>query len=83
MSDKLSWKKYLLVGSEILGLCFNRLTAYHMDSCQNLENFLQEIQMQLFWKPLSLCEIFIAFFKIYIKFYPFWKKDQLHSVIIL
>ena len=40
MSDKLSWKKkFLLVTFEILGLCFNTFTAYHMYSRQNLEKF--------------------------------------------
>ena len=51
MSDELSWKKSLLVRSEILGLCFNTLTAYHVYSQQNWEKFPQQVEMQLSWKP--------------------------------
>ena len=39
MADKLSSKIFLLVWCEILGLCFNILTAYHMNSGQNREKF--------------------------------------------
>ena len=61
--DILSWKKSLLVRSEILGLCFNTLTAYHMNSRQNREKFLQQYQVQLSPKPLTFREIFIRFLK--------------------
>ena len=51
MSDKWSWKKFLLVRSEILGLRFNTLTAYHMHSRQNWEKFPKLVQMELLSKP--------------------------------
>ena len=63
MSDKLSWKKSLIVRSEILGHYFDTLTTYYMYSRQNWEKFPQQLQMQLSSKPLILCEIFIAFLK--------------------
>ena len=51
MSDKWSWKKSLLVRSDILGLCFNTLTAYLMYSRENSEKFPQQIPMELSSKP--------------------------------
>ena len=50
---KLTLKTSLLVRSEILGLFFNTLTTYSMYSRQNWENFPQQVQMQLFSKPLT------------------------------
>ena len=43
MPDKLSWNKSLLVISEILELCFNTLSAYHMYSPKNWEKFHQQV----------------------------------------
>ena len=47
MLDKLSWKKLLLVISEILGLLVNTLTSNDKCSLRNKGNFPQQIQTQL------------------------------------
>ena len=82
MSDKLSWKKYLLVRSEISELCLNTLTAYHMYSRQNWEKFPQQVQMKLSSKPLIFFQILISFFKATKKLSHFEKKVQLHTLNI-
>ena len=63
ISRKLSWKTTLLVKSEILGLFFNRLTAYYMYSRQNWENFSQQFKMQLSSKLLTFSDVFIEVLK--------------------
>ena len=41
--DKLSWKKSVLVRSEMLGLFFNTLTAEYQYSCRAMQNITQQI----------------------------------------
>ena len=47
--DKLSWKMSVLVGSKILGLFVNTLTAEYRYSRRNMQTFAQQVQT-----PLSL-----------------------------
>ena len=47
ISDKLSWKKLLLVTSEMLALLLNTLTADGKYFRHNSDNFPQQIQMIL------------------------------------
>ena len=63
MLDKLSWKKFPLVRSEILGLCFNTLKAYHTYSRQNCEKFRQQVKAKLSSNPEIFFQIFFSFFK--------------------
>ena len=81
ISDKLGWRKSLLVRSEILGLFFNTLTAYHMYFGQNWQKLTKQVQMQSPSKQLTLSKISIVFFK---SAYILWilKKGYLYSVII-
>ena len=61
--DERSWKKLLLVRSEILGLFVNTLTADEKYSRYNREKFPQQIQMQLYKKPKTFSRLFIVFLK--------------------
>ena len=63
MSDKSITKRSLLARSEILGLCFNRLTCDHMYYNLSTEIFQQLVRTQLSQKPKTFSWIFIAFFK--------------------
>ena len=61
--DKLSWKKSALVGSKILGLFVNTLTAEYTYSGRNMQTLTQQVQT-----PLSLKEkIFSGFFIVCLK----------------
>ena len=80
ISYKLSCETSFLVGSEMLGLFFNTLTAYHMYSHENWEKFLQQVQTQLSSNSKTLSEIFMALLKSTRNFAHFQKKVQLHSV---
>ena len=94
--EKLTWKTSLLVGSEILGLFFNTLAAFHIYSRQNWEKLPQQVeaklssnaiskfqvQMQLSSKTINIFANFYCSFEISITFYAFWKKDRLHNLII-
>ena len=61
--DKLSWKKLVLVRSEILGLFVETLAVDDKYSYANKENFLRQIQMQLSQKPKTFSDFLIAFMK--------------------
>ena len=74
ISDKSSTQTSLLVRSEILGLCFNRLTGGHIYSNLHREIFLQLVPTQLSWKQKTFSEIFIAFFKSIWSFHHLQKK---------
>ena len=53
----MSWKMSLLVICEILGLFINTLTADDKYFCQNSENLLKPIEMQVSAKK-NFCTIF-------------------------
>ena len=61
--DKLSWKKSVLVRSEILGLFVNTLTAEYQYSRRNMQNLVQKLQTQLSQKGKAFSGFFIAFLK--------------------
>ena len=61
--DKLSWKKYALVRSKILGLFVNTLTAEYTYSRRNMQTFTQHIQTPLSLKQKVFSGFFIAFLK--------------------
>ena len=61
--DKLSWRKFILVRSDKLGLFVNTLTADDKYTPHNSENFLQQIQMILTQKPKFFSRFSIAFVK--------------------
>ena len=73
---KLSYKKSLLVRSEIFGLLVHTLTANYEYSRSNRENLLLPIQMQLSEKPKIFCFIFIAFLESTLSFEHFEKKRK-------
>ena len=83
ISHKSRTERSLLIRSEILGLCFNRLTSDHMYSHLNREIFPQLVRTQLSQKPKTFSLIFISFLKSTWNFHHFGKKDELHSVNIL
>ena len=72
--DELSYKRSLLVRSEILGLVINTLTATYEYSRSNRENLTLRIQMAIIWKIKSVLLQFYCIFGIYIKFETFWRK---------
>ena len=80
--DKLSWKKFLLVRPEILGLFVNTLTADGKYSHNNRENFPQQIQMQLSQKAKLFSGFLFAFPKFTSYSEYFEKKDESHSLSI-
>ena len=82
ISEKLSWKKSLLVRSWILGPCFSTLTNYHMYSPQNWKKLAQQVQKQTSLKLLLFYWYFVAFLESRYNFTPFQQKDPLHSSII-
>ena len=67
---KLSWRKSLLVICKILGLFLNTLTAVDEYSLLYSNNLTKPIQMELFKKQKTVCQLFAAC----LKFWTFWKK---------
>ena len=80
--DKSSTERSLIVRSDILGLCFNRLTGEHMYSRLNREIFPQLVWTQLCQKAKTFSEIFTAFLKSTWNFEHFGKKEELHRLNI-
>ena len=74
ISNKFSCLSYLLIGSEILEPFVNTLMADHMYSCHNWKKSLQQVQTQLSSKRKNIFWSFHCIFKIYIKFWAFFKK---------
>ena len=52
-----------LVGSKILGLFVNTLTAEYTYSGRNMQTFTQQVQTPLSLKKKNFSEFFIAFLK--------------------
>ena len=78
----LSWKKSLLVWSEVLRLFVNTLTADNKYSRCNVHNFAHKVQTPLSQKQKTFCGFFIAFLKCAWKLEHFEKKDEYPSLII-
>ena len=80
--DKLSWKKFALVRSKILGLFFNTLTAEYTYSRRNMQTFTQQVQTPLSLKQKTFSEFFIAFLKFTWNGEHFEKKGECSSFSI-
>ena len=78
----MSCKNLLLGISEILRLFFNILTAEEKHSRHNIENFLQQIQMQLSQKPKDFSSFSVAFPESTSNCVYFEKKNQSYSLSI-
>ena len=59
----MSWKKSVLVGSKILGLLLNTLTADYKYSSLNMQTLAQQVQTPLYLKQKTFSGFFIAFLK--------------------
>ena len=81
--DKLTWKKSVLVRSEILGLFFNTSTPEFQYYRRNMQNFPQQLQTQLsqkrkasqgfllrFWNVHQVLKILIKKLSLLAKVYP-------------
>ena len=79
---KLSWKKTPLLGSKILRLFANTLTADDGYSCRNMHNFLEQHQTLLSEKRKTFSGFFIVFLKCAWNLQHFEKKDECPSLII-
>ena len=77
ISDKLSWKKSVLVGSEILGLFFITFTSEDKYSRGKNQNFAEQLQTKLCQKRKAFSGIFIAILKCTSSLEYFqWKNDH-------
>ena len=66
----MSWKKSALVGSKILGLFVNTLTAEYTYSRRNMQTFTQQVQT-----PLSLKQ------KLFLDFLlRFWNLNEIENI---
>ena len=74
--DKLSWKKSVLVGSKILGLSVNTLTAEYKYSRRNMQIFQKQFQTQLSQKRKAFSWFFIAFLKCTSRLEHFQKNGE-------
>ena len=79
---KLNWKKTALLWSLILRLFANTLTADDKYSCNNMENFLRQLQTLLSQKRKTFSAFLIAFLKGAWNLKHFKKKDECPSLII-
>ena len=61
--DKLSWKKFALVTSEIFLLFVNTLTPDDNYSRRYIQTFWQQVQASLSQKGKSFCRLLIVFLK--------------------
>ena len=61
--DKLSWKKSVLVTSEIFRLFVNTLTPDDKHSRRYMQIFWQQLQTALSQKEKAFCQVLIAFLK--------------------
>ena len=80
--EKLSWKRSVLVRSEILGLFVNSMTAEYKYSRRNMQNCQKQLQTQLSQKGKAFSGLFIAFLKCISSLEHFEKKDEPSSLSI-
>ena len=78
----MSWKKYALVRSKILGLFVNTLTAEYMYSHRNMQTLTQQVQTPLSLKQKTFSRFFIAFVKFKWNGEHFQKKGESSSLSI-
>ena len=62
-SDRLIWKKLVLVWSELLRMFVKILNAGDRNWRRNMQNFPQQLQTSLSQKEKTFCGFFIAFLK--------------------
>ena len=78
----MSWKKCVLVRSEILGLFVNTFTAESTYSRRNMQTFTQQVQTPLSLKQKTFSGFFIAFLKSTLNGEHFQKKGESSSLSI-
>ena len=78
----MSWKKSALVGSKILGLFVNTLTAEYTYSGRNMQTLTQQVQTPLSLKQKTFSRFFIAFLKSTLNGEHFEKKGESSSLSI-
>ena len=78
--DKLSYKNFLFVRVEILGLFLNTITTDDRISRRNRDNFAQQIPMQLSQEPKFLSQISFVFLESKTNFVYFEKDEESHSL---
>ena len=74
--DKLSWKKFAWVTSEIFLLFVNTLTPDEKYSRRYMETFWQQVQTLLSQKERDFFKIFYWISEMCMKFRTFWKKGR-------
>ena len=82
LTRKLSWKKSLLLISQILGLLVNTLAVDEKYPVLNRHNLTIPIQMQLYQKQKSFSQLFPAFLKFRLNFKHFKRKEYPHRCFI-
>ena len=82
LPSQLSWKKSLLLNSQILGLLVNTLAADEKYPLVKRDSLTIKFQMQLSQKQKTFSEFFAAFLKSTINFKHFEKKDHPHRFCI-
>ena len=78
LPSQLSWKKYLFLTCEILGLLVNILAADEKYPFVKRDNLTIPIQMQLRQKHKTFSQFFTAFLKCCSNFENFDKRDDVH-----
>ena len=82
LPSQFSWKKSLLLNSQILGLLVNTLAADEKYPLVKRDSLTIKFQMQLSQKQKTFSEFFAAFLKSTINFKHFAKKDDPHRFCI-
>ena len=82
LTRKLSWKKCLLLISQILGLLVNTSAVDEKYPVLNRDNLTIPIQMQLSQKQKTFSQFFAAFLKSTLNFKHFESKDDPHRFCI-
>ena len=82
LPSQFSWKKSLLLTSQIFGRLGNTLPAYEKYPVLNRDNLTILIQKQLSEKPKSFSKFFAEFLKSRINFKYLDKKDDPHRFCI-
>ena len=82
LPSQLSWKKYLLLTCQILGVLVNTLATDEKYPVLNRPNLTIPIQMQLSKKQKNFSGFFPEFFKARLNFEHFEKEDDCHRFFI-
>ena len=82
LPSQLSWKKFLLLPCQILGLLVNTLAADENYPVLNRDNLTRPIEMQLSRKQKIFSEFFAVILKCRLNFKYFEKKNDPHRFCI-